>query len=191
MRLFLALNLPAAVRDAAYAAAAPLREAGPHVGWTRADNLHLTVKFLGEQADSTVAPLLDALAPVARATAPVLLSVGACGAFPNWRRPRVVWLGVRPDARLELLHHDVESVCAGLGFALDGRPFRPHVTLGRVRPRRAPPDPGALARAARAVQFRAEASATTLDLMRSEPAPGGSRYTPLASIALAGATRDP
>ena len=191
MRLFLALNLPPALREAAFAAAAPLRDAAPRLGWTRADNLHLTVKFLGEHPESAVAPLLDALAPVGRATGPVALQLGTCGAFPAWRQPRVVWLGVRADARLELLHHDVESACAGVGIPVEGRTFRPHVTLGRVRRREDAPDPRALARAARAVQFRAEASATTLDLMRSEPAPGGSRYTPLASVALAGATRDP
>ena len=191
MRLFLALNLPADLRDAAFAAAGPLRAAAPSVRWTRPEQLHLTVKFLGEQDDAAAGRIVAALRDVGAGNGPVPLAIGGCGAFPGWRRARVLWLGVRADPRLELLHHDTEVACGTLGMPVEGRPFRPHVTLGRVRPNGDPLDAPTLARAARAVQFRAEASATTLDLMLSEPAPGGSRYTPLASVALAGATRGP
>jgi 2'-5' RNA ligase len=191
VRLFLALNLPAAVRDAAHAAAEPLRALAPGLAWTAAEKLHLTVKFLGEQPEGAVAPLVEALGGVVRQHAPAALGVGRVGAFPNWRRPRVLWLGVRPEPRLELLHHDVETACAALGHPVEGRPFRPHVTLARVRPRSEGLDVRALAQAARGVHFRAEVEATTLDLMLSAPAPGGTRYTPLAALPLAGTTRAP
>lgn len=189
MRLFLALNLPEAVRDAAHAAHAPLRDAAPAVGWTTPDKLHLTVKFIGERPPEAVDALAAAAARAAARHAPVVLGLANFGAFPNRRRPRVLWLGVRPDPRLELLHHDVELACAELGLSVEGRPFRPHVTLGRVRPGGAPVDPQALAQAARAVHFRVEVTVETLDLMLSEPAPGGTRYTPLARAPLAGDPR--
>lgn len=191
MRLFLALNLPANVRAAGHAAAAPLREVAPDLAWTAADKLHLTVKFLGDEPETAVAPLVAALTSVVEHHAPALLDLGPIGAFPSWRRPRVLWLGVRPDPRLELLHHEVETACAGAGYPIEGRPFRPHVTLGRITPRAGAIDGRALARAARGVHFRAGVSASTLDLMLSAPAPGGTRYTRLAGIPLAGVTRRP
>ena len=55
------------------------------------------------------------------------------GAFPNFRRARVVWIGVEQEPRLELLHHDLELACEQEGFEVEGRPFRPHITLARVR----------------------------------------------------------
>lgn len=189
MRLFLALNLPAELREAVHRAAAPLREVAPALAWTPAERLHLTVRFLGEQPEPAVAPLVEALAAVAGGHPPALLGLGRVGAFPGWRRARVLWLGVRPDPRLELLHHDVEVACAALGHPLEGRAFRPHVTVGRVRAGSEPPDARALAQAARGVHLRAEVEAPSLDLMLSAPAPGGPRYTRLAAFALAGLTR--
>jgi 2'-5' RNA ligase len=189
VRLFLALNLPAAVRDAVHAAYAPLREVAPAAAWTAPDKLHLTVKFVGEQPREMADALAAAATRVAAGHAPVVLELAHFGAFPNRRRPRVLWLGVRADPRLELLHHDVELACAELGLPVDGRAFRPHVTLGRVRPAGPPVDPRALAHAARAVHFREEVTVETLDLMLSEPAHGGTRYTPLARAPLAGVPR--
>jgi 2'-5' RNA ligase len=193
VRLFLALNLPSELRAAAHAAAAPLREAAPDAAWTAAEKLHLTVKFLGERPAAAVDGLAAALAPVVLRHGAQDVALGRVGAFPTFRMPRVVWLGVRPDPKLELLHHDVEVACAAVGYALEGRPFRPHVTLGRLGARGATgtADVRPLARAARGVQFRAAACITTLDVMASEPAPGGSRYTPLLRLTLTSASSGP
>jgi RNA 2',3'-cyclic 3'-phosphodiesterase len=185
MRLFLALNVPEATRQAMHDAAAPLREAAPgEVGWTAAERVHLTLKFLGEQPDDTPERLAAALAgPLARHR-PVELELRGVGAFPAMRRPRVVWVGVRPEPRLELLHHDVEVACEALGFEVEGRPFRPHLTLGRARPGAAADLGRRLATAARLVQLRETALVDTVDVMRSEPAAGGSRYTVLHQVRL-------
>jgi len=193
VRLFLALNLPSELRAAADSAAEPLRAALPVVAWVAPDNLHLTVKFLGERPAEDAATLAAALEPIARRHGAQTVDVGRPGAFPTLRRPRVIWLGVRPDAKLELLHHDVELACAGLGYALEGRPFRPHVTLGRVRAGAAAGalDARALAAAARGVQFRAAACITTLDVMASAPDRGGSRYTTLARLPFTSSTSGP
>ena len=190
MRLFLALNFPASLRRAIFDATAPLRAAAPGLAWVAESRLHLTLKFLGERPDDAVAPLVGALDEVGATHSPVTRSLGGLGAFPNQRRPRVVWLGIAPDPKLELLHHDVETACAALGYELDGRTFRPHLTLARVRPgRRGGGEPAAeparaLAAAAREVQFRGAAVVETLDLMRSELAAGGSRYTVLHAAPL-------
>ncbi|HTG53577.1 MAG TPA: 2'-5' RNA ligase family protein, partial [Gemmatimonadaceae bacterium] len=85
-----------------------------------------------------------------------------------------------------LLHHDLEIACADAGYDLDGRTFRPHITLGRIRERLAPPAARALADAARGVHYRGRARAATVEIMVTEQSPRGSRYRALASLVLAG-----
>ena len=184
VRLFIAINLPSDVRRLAHAAAAPLRSAAPHVRWVAEENLHLTLKFLGDVPDETGATIADALRPAAARHRATALELTGFGAFPNLRRPRVVWAGAVPDPRLELLHHDVEVACEALGFEVDGRPFRPHVTLGRIRVPAGGEDNWPLARAARSTRLHAACTVESVDLMRSELSPGGARYTILAALPL-------
>ena len=185
MRLFLAINLDPAVRRAIMDAAAPLRAIAPDLAWVREPQLHLTVKFLGEQPDDLAARLADAMRGVGGRNRTIDAEVGGIGAFPNFRRPRVVWIGVTPEPKLELLHHDVESTCETLGIPVDGKPFRPHLTLARVKPRAS--DPRAfreLARAATDVDYVEEIVITSVDLMASELTTAGSRYRVVASVPL-------
>ena len=191
MRLFLAINLPASVRREIRAATAPLRDATNDrhaVNWLDDDHLHLTLKFLGEQPDASVGPLRAALDAAVSPHTAFTFDVGGLGAFPNLHAPRVVWMGVTPDPKLELLQHDVERACAALGYPLDARAFRPHVTLGRTRDHVARNDARAIAAAARRVRFRATAPANSVDLMQSELSPRGARHTVLAALQLAGAS---
>ncbi|MFL5575460.1 MAG: RNA 2',3'-cyclic phosphodiesterase [Gemmatimonadaceae bacterium] len=194
MRLFVAINLPGDVRRSIADATASLRAAAPSLAWTDEARLHLTLKFLGEQTDDAREPLAAALRAVAPRHAPLSLELGGLGAFPTRRRPRVVWLGVAPDPKLELLHHEVEVACADLGYEIEGRAFRPHLTLGRVRAgrggarghdaARAAETASALDSAARAMRQRWTAAVDSLDLMRSELAAGSSRYSVLDAVPL-------
>ena len=145
MRLFVALNLPPAVRHAAYAATEPVREGTRGVTWVSEENLHVTLKFLGEEPAGGVTPLRARLREVPAAHGPLPLALGGVDAFPNLRAPRIVWMGVAADAAVERLHRDVDAACAELGYARESRPFRPHVTLGRVKTR---PSGGAMRRPA-------------------------------------------
>ena len=189
VRLFLAINLPATVRRDIRAATAPMREATDQraVKWLDEDHLHITLKFLGEQAEASVGPLRAALDAAVSPHIAFILDVGGLGAFPNLHAPRVVWMGVTPDPKLELLQHDVERACAALGYPLDARAFRPHITLGRTRDQVSRGDARAIAAAARTVRFRAAAPARSVDLMQSELGPRGARHTVLAALELAGA----
>lgn len=186
MRLFLAINLPATERDAIWTATAPMRAAAARVTWVRRDAMHLTMKFFGEVAEPAAAALADALAAPIAAHAPLRLDLGGLGAFPNLRAPRIVWLGVEQDPRLELLHNDIETTCAALGYEVDGRAFRPHLTLGRVKDRIAAPAARALAAAARGVRYHGTAEVETVDLMASRLTPAGPVYTRIAAVAFGG-----
>src|SRR5918999_5504467 len=139
VRLFIAINLPESERNAIHESTAPLRAAARSVTWVAPDCIHLTMKFLGEQSAEDVLRVRDAIAAVARRFQPLRLDVSGVGAFPHLRSPRIFWMGVAADPKLELLHHDLEVACEALGHEVEARAFRPHVTLGRVK-RDAPPE---------------------------------------------------
>ena len=176
MRLFVAINFSEALRQRMHESGDELRALAPHLRWVSPERLHLTVRFLGEQPLAIVPGLRSAIdAAVARhADAPLLL--GGVGAFPNFRRARVLWMGVVPHPRLELLYHDVEAACVALGFEAEGRAFRPHVTLARVPDGTPEETLRALARAARAVPFSESLPVDSVDLMASELTPAGPSY---------------
>jgi 2'-5' RNA ligase len=176
MRLFLAINLPESVRRGIWNAAAAMREAGESITWVPEPRLHLTLKFLGEQPEAVVAPLAEAMRSIGTGHLAPMVTIGGIGAFPTFRRPRVVWIGVEPEPRLELLHHDVEVVCDRLGHPLEGQPFRPHVTLGRADGEIAAEQLRAVRLAAKRVRFTDEFQAATIDMMHSTVGPSGPMY---------------
>ena len=186
LRVFLALNLPAPVRGAIAAATAPMRAAAHQLAWFEEEDLHLTMKFLGAQPSAAVETLRRALAPALARIVPVTLDVGGLGAFPDLRAPRVVWMGVAADSRLELLHHDIELICAAEGYELEGRPFRPHITLGRARDALAEGPARALRSAAKMVHHATRVPVDSVEIMASRLEAGGVRYTALESVALRG-----
>jgi 2'-5' RNA ligase len=187
MRIFLAINPPPEIRRAAWDATAPLRDTAASVAWVAEPKVHLTLRFLGSLDEPAVEALVATMMEVGRAHAAPRVELHGVGAFPSFRRPRVIWMGIEPEPRLELLHHDVEIACAQLGHELDGRPYRPHLTLGRVREPVAPDAMKALRAAANRVRFSDEFHARTIDVMRSVPGSGGSTYTVLASAPMRGA----
>jgi len=180
MRLFLAVELERTLRRALREATAPLRAVAPDAGWVAEDRLHLTLKFLGEQPETLVSPLTDAMTEIAARYWPVPMRLRGVGGFPNLRRPHVVWIGIEPTPKLELLHHDVEDGCAKLGVEIDGKPFRPHLTIGRLRGTEDPKTVRELARLARGIRFRGEALVSAIDLVQSTLTPDGPRYARLA-----------
>jgi 2'-5' RNA ligase len=188
--MFVALGFPQSVRTDIWNAASPLRDTDISVRWTPREQLHITLRFLGEVAAAAVAEVDGRLAEAARDREPFTLSMGGVGAFPSMKRPRVIWLATRPSAPMRELHRSVEVALDKCGFEPEGRPFRPHITLGRVRqPRRgaAPPlDPRGLARAAQAIGFRANVDLTHLYLMSSRLGAGGAKHSVEGAYALAG-----
>ena len=175
------MELPPEARARAAAHAASLRERFKEVraSWPRAENLHLTLKFLGEIEEARVALLSAAAARSAEESEPFELTIEGAGAFPPRGAPRVLWLGVTDAAGgLARLQGRLEAECAGSGFKREERPFHPHLTLARLR---APQGARALAQFHEETGFAPAAfRVAELVVMRSELGPGGSRYTPLS-----------
>lgn len=133
MRLFIAVPLTEPALHEATAALRELRDLGWPVRWVREDNLHLTLKFFGEVISERVEAIEELLQFSVQGMKPIEMSLAGGGAFPDQRRPRVLRLEIQAGVELELLQDRLERGGGEIGFPPEGRPFRPHVTLGRVR----------------------------------------------------------
>lgn len=184
MRLFVAVNFPAAERRALWDATAPLRESRLPVRWAAEPSLHLTLRFLGEVDGARVAAIEAALARCVRGVRPFAVGLGGVGAFPSLARPRVVWMGVERHPALELLANDVERALMALGFEPELRPFAPHLTLGRARHGAGGAAFRDLAPLAERVDHQGSGVVESVDLMQSTLGRGGAEYAVLARAPL-------
>ena len=125
IRLFVALALPEAVRQRLEG----MRGGLPGARWQSAEQMHLTLRFIGEVDGAAFAEIGDALAHVRAEAFPLTLE--GIGHFPSRGRVRILWAGVAPAPALMRLRERIEATVAGLGFAPDGRNYAPHVTLAR------------------------------------------------------------
>ena len=186
MRLFFAIELGDAVLDLLDEATDVLRAEAPELAWVPRARRHLTLKFLGEVEEMNALRLVQAANRAAAKHSPLEMHVREVSAFPNFRRARVVWIGVEQEPRLELLHHDLELACADEGFEVEGRPFRPHITLARVRAPLPAERLRALARTARRVRMQANVQVERITLFESSLAPTGASYRRIHAAPLGG-----
>ena len=184
VRGFVAVLLPDDVRARLAAAAAELRARAPGLAWVRAENLHVTLRFLGEVEPVTLERVREAMAVAAASVPPFTVAFGGLGGFPPRRAPRVVWAGVVAGREgLGALHAALESTLVARGIPGESRVFHPHVALARARnPRGA----GELASGLGSEPAFGEVRVEALHLMRSELGPWGSRYSVLAEAPLGG-----
>lgn len=184
MRTFLAVFPPAAVRQAAWDALAPLRANSTPVSWTQPQNLHYTLRFLGELGEDGARRAGECAIAAARGHVPFEMTLGGLGAFPDPRRARVLWLGATGGGEaLKALARSLEHALRAAGFGRAERAFVPHLTIGR--PRRFDQDWTPLLAAPTGAIGRFEVR--ELLLMQSQLSPKGSIYTPLVRAPLEGA----
>jgi RNA 2',3'-cyclic 3'-phosphodiesterase len=198
-RLFVAISLPEAVKNEIEKTQRELRAALPRgvVRWTKREQFHLTLKFLGDVAELRAAELIEALRTACRHFSALRLRAAGIGFFPDARRPRVIWAGAQDDAGALLrVQQSVEASVKD--FATEdsaerrdlppgrrSQEFTGHVTLGRIqRIQRADAEILVKAAARAAGQFFGEWTADTVELIRSELSSAGSRYTTIAAIPL-------
>ncbi len=175
MRLFIALPLPRAATARTAGLLRELREQDWPVRWVREEGLHLTLKFFGEVTTDRAEPIEELLQQATRGMRPIALRTLGGGAFPSRARPRVLRLEVEAGPDLELLQDRLERGGEEIGFPPEGRPFRPHITLGRVREGHRLP-----AGALDALEALPEGDAFQADrvvLFESRPGGGGPTYT--------------
>ena len=164
-------------------ALAPLRQRREQlpVKWVRPENIHLSLKFLGDVEDTRGDELRAALHRAVGADArpeprPLTLQITGFGVFPDYHRPHVLWAGVTPEPGLELLQHGVEQAFSPLGFPTEARAFRPHITLARSVRDAKPRDFAGLQELLAGVEFDETVTVAQLDLMQSTLKPDGPVY---------------
>ena len=176
MRLFVALTPPPDVQRTVWEAFAPLRRRPFPVKWVSSEGLHLTLKFLGDVSPDRRDGIVAALGSSVRGVRSIPLAIGGAGVFPDLDRPRVLWAGVEPDPALELLADQVERSFAPLGFPTEGRPFRPHLTVGRAARDARPRDFAGLGELLGGLALAAATVVDGVDLMESVLRPAGAVY---------------
>ena len=185
MRLFLAATFPIEVLRDVNDRVAQLKPRLPPASWVRPEGQHLTFAFLGEQPESLVdalsEPLTTALAGLPRFDA----QLHGCGFFPNIRRARVGWIGLRPEQAFARVAHAVREVVTAKGVVLDGGEFKPHLTLMRMREGWPPASIDLFCRSLRDVQSPPFV-VDQVTLFSSQLHPKGAIHTRLRAFALQG-----
>jgi 2'-5' RNA ligase len=188
IRSFIAIELPDEVKSALDRLQAQLKTGGhSSVKWADPYGIHLTLKFLGDIAVAKVGEITGAIEAAAQGISPFHLEVRGLGAFPNFRRVRVVWVGVEGElARLNQLQRGIESNLAPLGFAPESRPFTPHLTLGRLREPASPAEQQSVGQLIAGTRFEAAYGfdVDSVSLMRSQLTRDGAIYSQISSVKL-------
>lgn len=192
MRLFVAVELSEDAKQAIVAAQKRLGrtiDTGPGLRWSRPDQMHVTLAFIGEVDASRASSIVDAGAPPI-AMRPFDVAFAGLGVFPPRGAPRVLWLGASAGAEhLVRLQRIVADRLLSAAVELDDRPFHPHVTLGRWKQSR-PSDAGRVLQAGRK-DMTAGTTVADVTLFQSRTSPDGAVYTPLCKTALAGPLEQP
>ena len=184
IRAFIAVELPQALRVGIERLQDKLQQQRLHLRWVRPQNIHLTLKFLGNIDLKDVPDITESLAQAVQAHGAFKLAPQGLGIFPNLKNPKVVWIGLGGDsAKLRALQRSIDEGLDLLGFAKEKRPFKGHLTIGRVKGRmesRKIVDALKSCRMFAADSFKVD----QLALIKSDLRPQGPIYTRLENVSL-------
>jgi len=137
IRSFIAVHLPDNVREQISLFESRLKRLDSDVKWIRPNNMHITLKFLGDIKQEQIESIANVMFDTAKPIEPFEIIVQGVGAFPNASRPRVLWLGIQSEGKvLENMASELDQMLSRLYFKTDNRVFKPHLTLGRVKSQR-------------------------------------------------------
>ncbi|MFZ5633582.1 MAG: RNA 2',3'-cyclic phosphodiesterase [Bacillota bacterium] len=184
LRLFWAVNLPAELKIKLVHVQERLKTAGADAKWVEHENLHVTVKFLGETDVDLVAKIVETASDSLKNCQSFRVDVDGLGFFPGSASPRVVWAGLKGEvSRLKEIARVVEDAMAVHGFPREGRKFSPHLTLARIK---SSGNAGELVEIIGAedakIKNLGSFRVSSVDLMQSDLTPRGPVYTRLAAV---------
>lgn len=184
IRTFVAVLISEGLRQKIASVQDELIKAAPAVKWVARDNFHITVKFLGGVKSGRIDAVTEAVAEAVEEIEPFEIEIGGVGAFPSADRPKTVWIGVaRGSEMLAEVAKRVEDALEKLGFERENRPFRSHITVGRVKDSRDARKLGTAIKNAEAVQF-GPLRVSSVAVMKSDLRREGPVYSVLKEIFL-------
>lgn len=180
MRTFIAIDLSGEDKEKLTHLQADLRKSDADVKWVNPENIHLTLKFLGEISEQQVNQVKEALDKITPGFKPFEMSLSGLGAFPKLDYPRVIWIGIEKGKKeTEEIAKKIEDELSKLGFPKEERPFTAHLTIGRVRSgknKEALKEKVLSAHSSELSQF-----VSCITLYQSKLTPNGPIYTPLCA----------
>jgi 2'-5' RNA ligase len=188
LRAFIAIEIPVQLQNSIERHTSRLRQTlgDQIVRWVPAQNMHLTLKFLGDIATSHVEFIRQLIAQEAASHQEFELQIGGLGSFPSSRRPSILWAGLHSPPELASLQKSIEAGALRLGYEKEERPFSPHLTLGRVRQNISPAEMQQVRNALGTIQLGniGISRVDSIHLIKSDLFPSGSVYTKLFSAPL-------
>ena len=187
LRTFIAVDIPPAIQKTIQYKIEMLRKAiGNSIRWVPVQNIHLTLKFLGDVSHNDVEKLTQMLRTESDTRLSFDITISGLGSFPNSKRARVVFIRTQASAELDALQRGIESATTRLGFEADTRPFSPHLTVGRVRDQITASEQEKIRKTLEETKIDSVGTARvdSIHLYKSELKPGGSVYTKLFSAPL-------
>ena len=191
LRTFIAVDIPSHIQQTIQQKTELLRKdlGASLVRWVAVENVHLTLKFLGDVSSANIDMLTQMLRAEAELVHAFDMQVTGLGFFPGLKRPRVLFIGIQAPAGLEALNRGIESACARLGYESNAegkRGFSPHLTIGRVRQDVPPAGQQKIRRvlAETVIDSLGTARVDSVHLYKSDLKPNGSVYTKLFSALL-------
>ncbi len=183
MRTFIAIELPDEIKKEIEQVQAPLKKSDAHVSWVKPKNIHVTLKFLGEVPEDKINEVFSATERAVKGTKKFTMSLKGTGAFPNVKRPRVIWVGAGSgEEELSRMAKEIEQEMEEIGFPREKRGFSAHFTIGRVK---SPKNIEKLMQLLQASDFQTEKiEVNEVVVMKSQLHPAGAIYTPLQKIPL-------
>jgi RNA 2',3'-cyclic 3'-phosphodiesterase len=133
LRCFIAIEIPEAIKQGISEIIDLLKKYNIDIKWVKSENLHITLKFLGNTQDNLLQKIQESLFNIVLSYEPFYIKIYTTGVFPNRRNPRIIWVGIEDSDMLEKIKIDIEDSMALLGFQKENKGFKPHLTLGRVR----------------------------------------------------------
>jgi RNA 2',3'-cyclic 3'-phosphodiesterase len=175
IRSFVAVNIDEGMKKDLYTTTQRLREIRCDVKWVSAENMHITLKFLGDTPEGLLPEISGRLSGIASSHLPFTIRLRSAGVFPDRRRPRVVWIDMSGTEEIIKLQKEVEESLATLGYKKENRAFSPHLTIGRVR---APQGSDLLVKGVETLKEKdfGIIQVEKISLMRSDLSPAGARY---------------
>ncbi|MBM2832103.1 MAG: ligT [Dehalococcoidia bacterium] len=188
VRSFIAIELPQEVKTCLSDLERELKR-GRHsaIKWVSPEGIHLTLKFMGNVETDKIDAVEKAIREAGEGIVSFHLELGELGAFPNFGRPRVAWVGLKGELdRLIALQKRLDSLLSALGFPAEERPFSPHLTLSRVRDDISITDRQSFGQLLQKTKFEGGCGflVESVNLMQSQLTPAGAIYTRLDSVPL-------